>query len=270
MLNHPDPLDTARAALATARTTPRRQVAVSAALDALERAIFALDQARRPRPLPLVSPATPPATRLALIPRQAHGKRALEVSLTGLHPACLIACGDPADAFALAGWLNAYAPGQATVVRPCPCGNSGDPCLPCRCAPEAIMAHLAQPNVSLALMADMVVEVPGQLATISLNLGEPDERVLERVAAARLRCVQDERVDADGVPFVPTLTDGGAMNLLRAAMRQLPLGGMRVRRLLNVATSIAKLAAAPVIGPAHIAEALQYRNRLPGEERPDA
>lgn len=266
----PDSLDTARAALAAARATPRRQATISTALDALERLIGELEQARRPRPVPFLSPLTPPATRLDMLPRQEHVKRAAEVSLVGPHPISLIGYGDTADALAVAGWVNAYVPGLAIVLRPCPCGNQGDPLLACRCTPEAIRAYRARPDVAALLVADIVVEVPACLETISLRPGEPDERVLERVAAARPRQIKDERVDADCKPFVPQLLDAAAASLLRAAMRQLPLSGMRVRRLLRVAASIAKLADADEIRAAHVAEALQYRNRLNGEDSSDA
>jgi len=265
MLNTPDFLDSARAALAAARATPRRQAVVSTALNALEQAIALLDQARRPRPVPLLSPLTPPATRLDMIPRQEHAKRAVEVAAVGLHRVTLIARGDPADAYALAGWLNAYVPGAATIVRPCPCGNYGEPRLACVCTPEAITAHLARPDVTQAMLADIVVTVPPP-ATISLEPGEPDERVIERVAAARLRQVQEERVDIDKQPFVISLTDSAASSLLRAAFRSIPMSGMRLRQMLAVAASIAKLANEPVIKASHLAEASSYRPRLPGEE----
>jgi len=265
-MNHsPDFLDSARAALAAARATPRRQAVVSAALDTLERLIAELEQARRPRPKPLLSPLTPPATRIDMIPRQEHVKRALEIAAVGIHQVTLIACGDPADAYALAGWLNAYVPGRATIVRPCPCGNYGDARLTCICTPEAITAHLARPDMAQAMLADIVVTVPPP-ATISLASGEADERVVERVAAARLRQVQEERVDLDNQPFVITLTDSAASSLLRAAVRQIPMSGMRLRQMLAVAASIAKLAGEPVIKASHLAEAFNYRPRLAGEE----
>lgn len=266
----PDSLDTARAALDAARDAPRRQVNVTAALASLERLIWELEQARRPRPVPLLSPVTPPATRLDMLPRQEHVKRAAEVGLVGLHPITLIGYGDSADALTVAAWVNAYVPGLATVVRPCPCGNHGDPLLPCLCTPEAIRAYRAQPDVAALLAADIVVEVPAHLTSVSLRPGEADERVLERVAAARPRQVNDERADADGKSYVPQLLDAGAAGILRAAMRALPLSGMRVRNLLRVAASIAKLAAAEQIHAAHVAEALQYRSRLTGEESTDA
>lgn len=265
----PDSLDAARAALGAARATPRRQAAVTLALDALERLIRDAEQARRPRPVPFLSPLTPPATRLDMIPRLEHAKRAAEVSLVGLHPITLIGYGDAADALALASWVNAYVPGLATVVRPCPCGNQGDPLLACRCTPEAIRAYRARPDVAALLAAEIVVTVPARLETVSLRPGEPDERVLERVAAARPRQVSDERVDTDGKGYVPQLLDAGSAAMLRAAMRALPLSGMRVRGLLRVAASIAKLADADQIHPAHLAEAINYRSRLEGEDSSD-
>ncbi|NNJ13695.1 hypothetical protein EKD04_025550 [Chloroflexales bacterium ZM16-3] len=62
------------------------------------------------------------------------------------------------------------------------------------------------------------------------------------------------------------LTDGAASALLRAAIRQMPMSGMRLRQMLLVASSIAKLADAPHITAAALAEAISYRPRPWGEE----
>ena len=253
-------LTTARESLTAARATPRRQAAVTAALDALERALALLDAARRPRPIPLVSPLTPPTTRLDMIPRQEHVKRALEVALVGSHTVTLIAEGDPGDAFALAGWLNAYQPDTARVVRPCPCGNKGSDRAVCHCSADARLAYQAQPEIVQALLADLIITVPNIMAFPDTR-GEPDERVQERVASARRRTVAEERVDPDQRPFVSTLHDSAATSLLKAAIRQLPMSGTRIRQMLAVAGSIAKLADAPQIGAAHLAEAFVYRPR---------
>jgi predicted ATPase with chaperone activity len=55
--------------------------------------------------------------------------------------------------------------------------------------------------------------------------------------------------------------DEASQRLMRAAMRQLHLSARAYHRVLKLARTIADLASAPEIGPAHLAEAIQYRPR---------
>lgn len=58
--------------------------------------------------------------------------------------------------------------------------------------------------------------------------------------------------------------EGSASALLRAAMNQLHLSARAFHRTLKLARTIADLASAETIGPAHVAEAIQYRPRSRG------
>ncbi|MDA8217216.1 MAG: hypothetical protein M0Z94_06305 [Dehalococcoidales bacterium] len=58
--------------------------------------------------------------------------------------------------------------------------------------------------------------------------------------------------------------EGPASALLRAAMNQLHLSARAYHRTLKLARTIADLAGAETISPAHVAEAIQYRPRNRG------
>jgi magnesium chelatase family protein len=101
------------------------------------------------------------------------------------------------------------------------------------------------------------------------KLGEPSSAVRARVAAARER--QAARfhgsrllTNADMGPAEVRRycgLDGASQRLMQAAMRQLHLSARAYHRVLKLARTIADLAGAEEIGPAHLAEAIQYRPR---------
>ena len=55
--------------------------------------------------------------------------------------------------------------------------------------------------------------------------------------------------------------DGAGHSLMKAAVRQLDLSAGAYQRTLRLARTIADLAGSEQIGPAHLAESLQYRAR---------
>jgi len=193
--------------------------------------------------------------RLDQIPDQAHLRRAVTVALTGNHTITFVGVGASLpDALAYGRLCRGYGlTAYATTL--CPCGNAGNPYGGCECTPEAIRAWRRRPACQAALAADLVVEAA--LASVEQRLahhrgrrGEPDETLIAQAAEAR------------GRPRPSDALDGVSERLLGAAIHQLQLTTDHISRVLAVAQSIAQLAGVGAIGPAQLAEALQYCSHI--------
>jgi len=155
--------------------------------------------------------------------------------------------------------------------NPCPCGYFGDSERTCTCSPSVVARYQKRISGPLIDRIDIHAEVPrvnyDKLA--SERQGEPSSAVRERVTAARLG--QAERfggtrllTNADMGPAEVRRycqLDGAGQRLMQAAIRQLHLSARAYHRVLKLARTIADLASSAEIGPAHLAEAIQYRPR---------
>jgi len=164
------------------------------------------------------------------------------------------------------------------AMNPCKCGG-GPGEAACRRAPQCALDYQARLSGPFLDRIDLFYDTPPVTATdLSLpTASEGSAEVATRVAAAR--AVQAERfsdaaadqrrpINADAT--VPDLDRVAVPNergaaLLSEAAQSLSLTARGYHRVLKVARTIADLDGSTAIARVHIAEALSYRRRPPGE-----
>ena len=155
-------------------------------------------------------------------------------------------------------------------MNPCPCGNYGSKTKKCTCTPAAIQKYLARISGPLLDRIDLQIEVDavtyGDMTDASLS--ESSEAIKERVQRARE--IQTHRfagtaffcnaqMDAEAIKKYCAL-DAASEALLKQAFASLNMSARGYHRILKVARTIADLEQNEAIGPAHVAQAIGYRN----------
>jgi len=158
------------------------------------------------------------------------------------------------------------------AMNPCPCGYLGHYGGRCRCTPDQIARYRGKLSGPLLDRLDIRIDVPAvpHEELMEQASGESSAAVRVRVEAAwRLQQERQGRPNSElgGRELDRTCeTEEAAGALLRQAIARLNLSARAYHRVLKLARTIADLGAAPRIGAAHVAEAIQYR-RFDGHSR---
>ena len=165
------------------------------------------------------------------------------------------------------------------AMNPCKCGHAGTPGHTCRRGPRCADDYQARVSGPLLDRIDLQIEVP-PVRVMDLSLPEPKEgsaEVARRVA--RARAVQADRfsalglknlrlnIQADGeVLEAIAMPAADGLALLQDAAEMMGLSARGYHRVLRVARTLADLAGAADVDRVHIAEALNFRQKLsPGQ-----
>jgi magnesium chelatase family protein len=157
------------------------------------------------------------------------------------------------------------------ACNPCPCGYYGDQEKECNCSPQQVQRYRSRLSGPLLDRVELYVSVPRvkfqDLA--GEPTGESSTVIRERVETAR--GTQRERFKGKKAKCNAAMTPGQvrrccsltteAARMLQAAYRQLALSARAHDRTLKVARTIADLEGVDIIDTAHVAEAIQYRER---------
>ena len=156
-------------------------------------------------------------------------------------------------------------------MNPCPCGYYNHPTKACTCPAGAVQKYLGRISGPLLDRIDIQVEIlPVPFQRLSSNeVSESSASIRERVV--RARAIQEQRfADEPEVNCNAQMNsrlikkwcvlDDDTMRILEQAMTRFDMSARAYDRILKVARTIADIDGSANITPAHMHEALSYRN----------
>jgi len=156
-------------------------------------------------------------------------------------------------------------------MNPCPCGYYNHPTKACVCSPGQVQKYLNKISGPLLDRIDIQIEiVPVPFEEMaSKRPAEPSSEIRKRVIKARQ--IQEQRFsNHPGIYCNAQMTsklistyaqpDNKGLTLLKTAMERFNLSARAYDRILKVSRTIADLEGSEQILPAHLAEAISYRN----------
>ena len=161
-------------------------------------------------------------------------------------------------------------------LHACPCGYYGDTSQRCTCSESAVTRYQHRISGPLLDRIDIFIDVPrvDYEKLTDAGAGEGSAEVRARIQESRelqRRRFSESRLSANAEmgpvevrEFCQRFLDEAARALLRTAVNQLALSARAFHRVLKVGRTVADLGHSEVIAAAHIAEALQYRQRGQG------